>query len=186
MLNWTPIPETPVQGISHFYRAYRREEGSTNETQIGSAQLATSSLNDPNFDWEKTYNYRMTVVTTISSQGQTLQIEGDDTAIVRVATHDVFPPAVPSGLQAVASGAGQASSVDLIWSPDTESDLAGYNIYRHEEGTTSVKVNQQLVTTPAYRDSNLTSGKTYSYSVSAVDLRGNESEKSEETSEAVQ
>jgi len=174
-----------INGISHFYRAYRREEGKTNETQIGSAQLAASFLSDPNFEWEKTYNYRLTIVTSISSGGQTVQIEGDDTPIAQVVTHDVFPPTVPSGLQAVASGNGQTSFVDLIWSPDTEADLAGYNIYRHEEGSAPVKVNQQLVTTPAYRDSSVATGKTYYYSVSAVDLRSNESEKSEEANEAV-
>jgi len=184
-LRWSPVAENVINGISHFYRAYRREEGKTNETQIGSAQLAASFLSDPNFEWEKTYNYRLTIVTSISSGGQTVQIEGDDTPIAQVVTHDVFPPTVPSGLQAVASGNGQTSFVDLIWSPDTEADLAGYNIYRHEEGSAPVKVNQQLVTTPAYRDSSVATGKTYYYSVSAVDLRSNESEKSEEANEAV-
>jgi len=38
---------------------------------------------------------------------------------------------------------------------------------------------------PAFRDSQIISGKTYFYSVSAVDLRGNESARSEEASESV-
>jgi fibronectin type 3 domain-containing protein len=40
-----------------------------------------------------------------------------------------------------------------------------------------------LVKTPAFRDMNVVAGKTYFYSVSAVDQRGNESGRSEETSE---
>ena len=52
--------------------------------------------------------------------GAEVQVEGDDSPVVRVVATDVFPPAVPSGLQAVASGVGQAPFVDLIWAPDAE------------------------------------------------------------------
>lgn len=48
-----------------------------------------------------------------------------------------------------------------------------------------VRVNSELAKSPAYRDMAVESGKTYTYSVSAVDARGNESGRSEETSEAV-
>jgi fibronectin type 3 domain-containing protein len=48
-----------------------------------------------------------------------------------------------------------------------------------------IKINSDLVKSPAYRDSEVKSGKTYTYSVSAVDVRGNESARSEETSEPV-
>ena len=39
--------------------------------------------------------------------------------------------------------------------------------------------------TPAYRDGSVVAGKSYLYAVSAVDVRGNESGRAEETSEAV-
>jgi len=104
---------------------------------------------------------------------------------VKVFAHDVYPPAVPSGLQAVFSGVGQPPFIDLIWSPVTDADLAGYNVYRREDDGPSAKTNSELVKTPALRDSNVSSGKKYFYSVSAVDLRGNESARSEETSESV-
>jgi fibronectin type 3 domain-containing protein len=104
---------------------------------------------------------------------------------VRVFAHDVFPPAVPSGLQAVFSGAGQQPFIDLIWAPDTDADLAGYNIYRHEAGTAEQKINSELVKTPAFRDTNVAAGHTYLYSVSAIDFRGNESAHSPEASESV-
>ena len=112
-------------------------------------------------------------------------LDGDDTPDVKVLAHDVFPPAVPSGLQAAFSGPGQEAFIDLIWAPDTDADLNGYNVYRHEEGAAPVKVNAELVKTPAYRDAAVRPGKHYFYSVSAVDLRGNESARSEETSESV-
>ena len=75
--------------------------------------------------------------------------------------------------------------MDLIWAPDTDADLAGYNIYRHEEGAPPVKINSEVVKTPAFRDTTVAGDKKYFYSVSAVDLRGNESAHSEETSETV-
>ena len=92
---------------------------------------------------------------------------------------------MPSGLQAVASGPGQKTFVDLVWAPVTDVDLDGYNVYRHEEGAAPVKVNAALLKTPAYRDDSVVPGKNYLYSVSAVDVRGNESARSEEAGETV-
>jgi fibronectin type 3 domain-containing protein len=48
-----------------------------------------------------------------------------------------------------------------------------------------VKVNPEPVKMPAFRDVQVVSGKSYFYSVSAVDQRGNESARSEEASESV-
>jgi fibronectin type 3 domain-containing protein len=73
----------------------------------------------------------------------------------------------------------------LIWSPDIDADLAGYNVYRGEEGEQPVKLNSELVKTPSYRDTNLQPGRKYFYSVSAVDVRGNESALSEPAGERV-
>jgi fibronectin type 3 domain-containing protein len=159
------------------------------DTVVGEVPLNESSaaqLLDHSFEWEKTYSYRATVVTVIHAEGKPgTQFEGDDTPAVEVFAHDVFPPAVPSGLQAVFSGVGQQPFIDLIWAPDAEADLAGYNVFRHEAGAEQVKVNTELVKTPAFRDMNVESGKTYVYSISAVDVRGNESARSPEASEAV-
>ena len=75
--------------------------------------------------------------------------------------------------------------IDLIWAPVTDSDLGGYNVYRHEKGGVAVKVNSEPIKMPAFRDLQVVSGKRYFYSVSAVDLRGNESARSEEADESV-
>jgi fibronectin type 3 domain-containing protein len=112
-------------------------------------------------------------------------VEGDDTSSVKIFAHDVFPPGVPTGLQAVFSGPGQAAFIDLIWTPVSDADLDGYNVYRHVASGSPVQLNAELVKTPAFRDSNVVAGKTYFYSVSAVDQRGNESARSEEASESV-
>ena len=139
---------------------------------------------DSDFEWEKTYAYRITSLSTESRPSGEVQVEGDDSSTVRIVAHDIFPPAVPSGLQAVYSGEGQKPFLDLIWAPVIDADLAGYNIYRRDGDNTATKLNSELVKPPSYRDSAVASGKTYFYSVSAVDVRGNESARSEEASES--
>jgi hypothetical protein len=187
VLSWTPVPpEGNVSPTRYLYRVYRREAGGAADTLAGEAPLGSSHLTDQNFDWEKTYLYRATVVTIIEKPGEPAsQFESDDTPPVKLFAHDVFPPATPSGLQAAFSGVGQQPFIDLIWAPDTEVDLAGYNIYRHEQGGEPVKINSQTVKTPSFRDGDVASGHTYIYSVSAVDIRGNESGRSSDANETV-
>ena len=178
-----------AQPVRYIYRVYRRPESSTEQILAGEVPAGggrSYSLTDSGIEWEKTYEYRAETVTVIAQKnGQELRIEGDDTPEIKVFAHDVFPPAVPSGLQAVSSGPGQKTFIDLVWAPVTDVDLDGYNIYRHEDGEAAVRVNAEPVKTPAYRDANVVPGKRYFYSVSAVDVRGNESDRSEEASEMV-
>jgi hypothetical protein len=175
--------------VRQSYRVYRRAEGSQQEILVGERDAGVEknlSLIDQSFEWEKTYYYHVSTFTVITQTGKPeIRIDGDDTPEVRVFADDVFPPTVPSGLQAVFSGPGQEAFIDLIWAPVSDADLDGYNIYRHEEGAAPVKVNSQPVKMPAFRDMQVAAGKTYFYSVSAVDLRRNESARSEEASERV-
>jgi fibronectin type 3 domain-containing protein len=67
----------------------------------------------------------------------------------------------------------------------TDADLAGYNVYRREGEAAPIKLNSDLIKAPSYRDGAVMPGKKYFYSVSAVDLRGNESARSDEASETV-
>lgn len=190
ILSWTGIPHPPqTTELRRIYRVYRREEGAKADTVAGELPLGTLRsylLLDHSFEWEKTYLYRATMVTLIHRQGKPdSQFEGDDTPTVKVFAHDVFPPSVPAGLQAVFSGVEQQPFIDLIWAPDTDADLTGYNVYRREASGEPMKINSELVKAPAFRDTNVMAGHGYIYSVSAVDVRGNESGRSEEASEAV-
>jgi len=201
-LSWTEAsPVHNTDELRHAYRIYRRLEGSDKETLVANVNLGETSFLDRAAEWEKTYYYRATTVSLVSLPGvhpcqdnpagstagcaETADVEGDDTPAVKVFVDDVFPPAVPSGLQAVFSGAGQQPFIDLVWAPDSEADLAGYNIYRREGAAEPAKLNGDPVKTPAYRDNSVQSGKTYFYSVSAVDARGNQSARSEEANETV-
>jgi len=179
----------PSSPLEYRQRIYRRQEGSQTARKIAELDLlncqATPVL-DQEFEWEKTYYYDSTVVTIAAEPGRpTIEVEGDDSPEVKIFADDVFPPAVPSGLQAVSSGPGQQPFIDLIWAPVSDADLAGYNVYRAEDGDQPVKLNTDLVKAPAYRDTAVTSGKKYAYFVSAVDLRSNESARSEVATETV-
>jgi len=192
LLSWSCVPSSGIPvtpDLRYRVRAYRRTKEATTDTPVGEADAldcSQLSLLDQTIEWETNYTYHAAVVTIVAAPGKPeVEVQGDDTPAINVFTHDIFPPAVPTGLQAVFSGVGQAPFVDLVWTPDSETDLAGYHIYRHEEGGSPVRINSKVVKTPAYRDTNVVSGKRYFYSVSAVDVRGNESARSEEASEQV-
>ena len=193
VLTWTSAGEsqnvpTKSLGVQHRYRIYRRDESSGKDAIAGEVpvgEAGPAKFTDSSFEWERTYLYRITAVSIVKRPDSEVQVEGDDTPAVRVIAHDVFPPSVPAGLQAAYSGEGQKPFIDLIWAPVTNADLAGYNVYRSEANSAAIKLNSELVKSPSYRDSAVASGKTYSYAVSAVDVRGNESQRSEQSSESV-
>ncbi|HEV2021366.1 MAG TPA: fibronectin type III domain-containing protein [Terriglobales bacterium] len=181
--------------VAYSYRLYRRDKERPTaaavivpiENAFASPRLAQPNLNvrDTGTEWEKTYLYWVTTVTRSTAEGQSVEVEGEDSPPAEVSVHDVFPPAAPTAVQAVASSGGGQNFIDLTWTLNGEADLAGYNVYRREGDAQPQKINAELVKTPAFRDPNVTAGHTYFYSVSAVDLRNNESGRSEEESETV-
>ena len=189
-LSWDAVPlPSNVSGLRFVYRVHRQEAGSKAPeiaAQVPVSDEPHPSAVDQGFTWEHTYRYYATVATIIPQpNGSEQQVEGANTAPVTVVAHDVFPPATPTGLQAVFSGRGQKPFIDLVWNANTDPDLAGYNVYRHEAGTAPQKINPALIPSPAFRDNEVVPGHKYWYSVSAVDVRGNESPRSEQASETV-
>lgn len=191
VISWTAAPALALPGqLTFIYRIYRSVAENNQETAVGEAKFDSDQkieFLDKNFEWQKIYMYRITPVTRVlEADGSTLaEVEGGDSTPIQVFANDVFPPALPAGLQAVFSGNPQNKFIDLIWNPNSESDLAGYNVYRRRKGGGFTRINSELVTTPSYRDSKVAGGHEYFYAVTAVDLRANESGRSEETSERV-
>jgi hypothetical protein len=193
VLRWTGQSRAQLGNLAQIYgfhyRIYRRLSDQPNYTVVGEVPLDGPQFvaADPSFEWEKTYVYKVTPVTAIPGfNGRPAsEIEGDDSATVQVTVHDVFPPARPTGLQAVYSGVGQKPFIDLSWAPNTESDLAGYTVYRHEKNQPPVAISKEPAKAPAFRDDGVEAGHTYYYFVQATDVRGNLSESSQEASESV-
>jgi fibronectin type 3 domain-containing protein len=81
---------------------------------------------------------------------------------------------------AVLPGPNGGRLVDLSWSINLETDLAGYRVYRSErEGELGQALEAQLLLSPAFRDDSAQAGRKYWYVVTAVDRAGNESGPSE-------
>jgi hypothetical protein len=141
-------------------------------TALGTS--STNSYRDTQFEFGKTYVY--VVRTLVTTEG--IEIESDNSELAALTAIDIFPPAPPQGLvAAVLPGATPDSLlVDLSWSINLETDLAGYRVYRSEqEGTKGQLVTGDLLPTPAVRDTSVEPGHRYWYSVTAVDRAGNES-----------
>jgi len=197
--NITPQNDSVQQVLELRRTESSKEKGTPQESTVAKRLLelpapgeaANIELRDETFDWEKTYEYRVVLVGSAKVPNRTeVVFDAASSVPLEVITHDVFPPAVPTGVQAVFSGpfAGQQPSIDLTWNPDSDRDLAGYFVYRRrqdEPPSAAIKLNAQPVAAPSYRDAAIQSGNRYFFSVSAVDERGNESRRSEETSEQV-
>ena len=184
-----PAPGTPPTKDQPRGKSTARNSG--NFLAVGELppnQQGEYSLVDKSFEWEQDYEYKVSAVTSVLDQGKAIaEIEGDDSNVLGVSAHDVFSPSIPAGVEAVFSGIPdpQKRFVDLSWTPNSEPDLAGYNVYRRQGAAPLEKINPELVKAPAFRDAGVQPGTTYFYSVSAVDVRNNESGKSPETSEQV-
>jgi hypothetical protein len=189
VLQWNAAQPPTVAGLTFQYRVMRRTDGSPTFSQVQDVRAdsaGTKSLIDGGFEWEKRYDYKLVPVTQIAgNNGAPLEVEGEDSPAVSITVKDIFPPAQPAGVQAVFSSVGQKPFIDLTWTPNTETDLAGYEVFRREANSEAVKITAQPVKPPSFRDDNVKLGTKYFFSVLAIDLRGNRSPRSAETSEQV-
>ena len=181
---WPPKRESKLS-VQYVWRVMRRQEGANDAVMVRQLNAGNEAivLVDDGIEWEKTYQYWIVPVTLWQDGTRKGEVEGEDSPMATVFAHDTFPPAAPAGVQAVFSALPERSFIDLTWTPNSESDLAGYNVYRRVGNEPAAKINSELVKTPRFADPGIQRGTTYFYSVSAVDLRGNESTKSAETSE---
>jgi hypothetical protein len=190
-LNW-PVPAAtsagdPVTAITS-YKVYRAEtrapaenltppkppQGKPEAQAVLLASSETNSYRDASMVFDHTYIYLVRSVIRVEGR----ELESSDSQPVTVTARDVFPPVSPQGLvAAVLPGAAPGTVlVDLSWSINLETDLAGYHVYRSEqEGTRGQLVTPDLLPTPAVRDTSVEPGHRYWYTVTAVDRAGNES-----------
>jgi len=173
-LAWTPPARSltghPVHDLAG-YRMYRSVTGKPGSFTLR-GETPTPQYQDREFQFGHTYFYRVRAVFGRNRQ----TAESEDSLVARITPVDTFPPAAPSGLTAVYS----AGAVELVWTANTESDLAGYIVYRREEGGTAQRLNKELLSTPIFRDTAVQAGHKYLYWVTAEDLAHNESSPSPE------
>jgi hypothetical protein len=129
-----------------------------------------------------TYRYIVQRIYHVALNGRVIQIASQPSVPVDTAYRDVFPPPVPVGL--VSAADSSARSIDLDWTPDVDPGLAGYLVYRRAAGTSEAPQRISPAGKPipisSWSDTTATPGQRYAYSVSAIDLSGNESQRSAE------
>jgi hypothetical protein len=137
------------------------------------APAPENSYRDTLFDFGKTYVY---VVRAVALTGDG-PVESDDSAPAVVTPRDTFPPAAPQNLvAAVTSPPSGTFDLEISWSVNLESDLAGYRVYRSDsQDARGQLLTTELLPAPAYRDISVQAGHRYWYTVTAVDRAGNES-----------
>ncbi|HEY4365261.1 MAG TPA: hypothetical protein VGN17_30145 [Bryobacteraceae bacterium] len=110
-------------------------------------------------------------VMALAAETQRSQVSEPSQTITPV---DKFPPEVPAGLAATAAG----KTIELAWQGNTEPDFRGYNVYRSVAGGAFEKITPMPIESPVFSDTKIQAGKMYRYELTAVDLAGNESDKS--------
>ncbi len=163
-----PSPPSPTQTLVVHGR----------ESEDPGHAIDTSAL------FNQRYRYVVERVASFDLSGRSVEVQGVPSEAIEVTTTDVFPPAVPQGLVAVADSA--AGAIDLSWTPDSDSDLAAYRVYRRDVqgGLPAQRVASVGVET-SFRDTAVQPEHAYAFSVSAVDQSGNESKRSPEVEETL-
>jgi len=174
-LAWKPAAVSGFGGPSpqaNGYQIFRSEAQSPQPAQqIGTADGL--KYEDAAFEFGHTYTYFVRAFV----RAGTSTVATRPSPSVQVAAVDVFPPAAPRNFRVIAV----PGAAEMAWSPNSEADLAGYNVYR-SGGAEFVKRNAELLTIPVYRDATVSARAHYTYRVTAVDKSGNESLPSEDVS----
>src|SRR5688572_19788309 len=162
-ITWFSNTEPDLAG----YKVYRSDtEGGEYFALNGGSAVAGGSFLDTSAEVGATYFYKITAVDTSGNES------GQSGAAGATRTVDAAP-AAPAGLAAL----GELGGVKLTWTANTETDLAGYRIYRSDTADGAfVAINGgNLVTAATFTDTGMAAGERRYYRVTAVDVAGNES-----------
>ncbi len=157
MLTW------PAEGSGFHYEILRQGPNDKTAVQIGTADVPLYV--DNTSQWDTPYTY-----TVVAQKDSAESLPSEP---VRVIHADTFPPEIPASI----TGLAGPDSIEVSWSRSPDADLKGYYMYRSVNGAPFERYGD-LTNLPTFSDRNVQHGKTYRYAVSAVDQKGNESEKS--------
>ena len=153
-----PLPEGTVT-----YNVYRGKDANFVPLEpLNSETITEPSYKDPSPENGQANYY---FVRAHDSQ-QKRQQESGPSNVILIFAQDTFPPSAPQELNVVSAREGMV----LIWAPNPEKDIAGYNIYRSlTPGTDYKKVNEELVRETTYTDTTAKGKEKYYYVITAVD-----------------
>ena len=166
------------------YNVYRsaRSQNEPAQTPLNSRPVTSNTFADQTFAFGEEYVYVVRAV-SLGTGGE--PVESLNSNAVTVTPADVFAPAPPSGLTAVAEDA--PLRISIFFAANLERDVAGYNLYRSTDPALPkgqwTKLNRAPLDRTTFKDEAVKSGERYYYFVTAVDKAGNESRPSEPSSE---
>ena len=167
-LTWSP-PETNLDGRilrkTEFqgYNVYRRtEKEEYGLFPLNPEPLIMTRFIDGGVENNQVYWY---VVRAIRRSGE-IVMEGKSSAEVMLSPQDQIAPSIPTGLRSVPRKKG----IFLHWDKPSDPDLAGYLVYRRVKGERAFpRITALPVPEAEYLDTNVSPGKEYLYTVTAVD-----------------
>ncbi len=125
-------------------------------------------FNDSQFVFGQTYVF----IVRATAADEPPYDESDDSQPLEVTPRDTFPPGPPTGLTSLPG----EDFISLAWEPRPEKDLAGYRVWRREEGAAEFKeLTVQLLMETTFLDRTAEKDKRYEYAVTSEDGSGNRS-----------
>ena len=171
-LQWQPVTRredgSPLAGAPR-YQILRSSDGRTFRP-VGKAQTATS-YRDAGLLNGQSYYYQIRAVL-----GEKAEAHGLTSEIVQTRPLDMSPPLPPRNVTAVRLAQG----VKIFWQASPDTDVAGYNIYRRQQGGEKMLIGSSDGRAISFVDTATLPPGSYFYTVTAFDqgLRHNESEHS--------
>ena len=171
---------TPVRLLG--YNIYRSGSDKVPGKLLNKTPVADKSFDDQFFEFDKPQIYFVRAV-SVGTGGE--PIESNESNIVEILPKDTFAPSAPSAITLAAT----PTTISIFFATNPEKDVSGYRIYRSEDPAVEKSKWQLLtanpLTTNTFQDTNVQSGKTYYYYLTASDKAGNVSEPSDVVSESV-
>lgn len=153
------------------FRAYRQN------TQTGTSELLNDEIILRN-SAENEFSVLFNATSTGTNEKYfvtAVDIAGHESAPSQMLSYKVVdnqPPQQVSGVSAFSQG----NVITISWNTSTDSDLAGYHVYRSERMNQGFKQITAEMLEPMqtfFKDDDLQLGKNYSYKIAAVDKNGN-------------
>ena len=181
-VSWPPIPGSapppvattgllpsrpigpPVPTIS--YNVYEVSSATPPElTRLTKGSLLQTTFSDARMVWGERRCYAIRALKTIGN----VELEGTESEPRCETLKDTFPPAAPTGLQAVPSD----GAINLIWDANTEKDIKGYLVLRGIAPAESLEpITREPIQETSFKE-NVKPGVRFVFAVQAVDAAGN-------------
>jgi hypothetical protein len=168
------LPSTPI-GVEVRAVAYNVYDAGSGLKLTGTP-LAVTEFSDSRIVWNEERCYSVRAVETLNR----LPIESEAAFTACETLVDTFPPAAPTGLDAV-PGDG---AISLIWEPNAEPDIAGYIVLRGPAAGDALEpITPAPIQETFFKDA-VAAGVPYVYAVQAIDRAGNTSDTSKRKQES--